>query len=292
MRRLLIIVLILIPVNIFSQISGIVMDKSAGYPVQNANIRIENEEIATTSDNEGKFTFRKDVFNKTLIVSAIGFTTERIVADKEFLRIELKTRVYQMIDFFITAERSKPEFVVGKYERDSVSDWYCSKAGPWMVARYFKYDTLYEQTPRVKELTLLTDSQSDTLTFSIRLLNADNNGKPGFPILKDDLIITALKGKRDLKVDLTEFQIGFSKNGFFVVAGSQIPESNKREINNKKKQKQLNSKRCEPCFGIVPGRKSTGYWTYKNGKWRNDRKINHDKSGKPMDIAIELTLTE
>jgi hypothetical protein len=135
MRLLFILILIFVPGKIFSQISGIVMDKSSGYPLQFATIRIENGNTVTTSDIEGKFSLRENVLDKILVISAIGFITERIVAGKEFLRIELKTKVYQMNEVFVTAERNRTGLVAGKYDKDSVTAWYCIRTSPWMVSR-------------------------------------------------------------------------------------------------------------------------------------------------------------
>ena len=135
MRLLLIAILFSVPANIFSQISGVVMDNSSGYPLQYAAIRIENGNTVTISDIEGKFTLREDVLDKTLVVSAIGFIPERIVAGKEFLRIELKTKVYQMNEVFVTAEKNRTGLVVDGYYKDSVSARECLWTSPWMVSR-------------------------------------------------------------------------------------------------------------------------------------------------------------
>jgi len=133
MKRILIAILIFIPANIISQISGIVIDKSSGYPLEYATIRVENENTGTLSDIKGKFTLKKNVLNKTLVISAIGFTTERVVARKEFMSIELKSRVYQLGEVFITAERKKAEFVIDRYKKDSAATWYSRKTGSPMV---------------------------------------------------------------------------------------------------------------------------------------------------------------
>jgi hypothetical protein len=134
MRSFIFSILIFIPGIIFSQISGIVMDKSSGYPLQYATVLVENEDFGTRSDIEGKFTIKEDIFNKTLVISAIGFITERIVASTKFLRIELKTKVYQMNDVFVTAVKNKSEVVTDSYYNDSVIGWYCSRKGLLMVA--------------------------------------------------------------------------------------------------------------------------------------------------------------
>ena len=127
-------ILIFMPGIIFSQISGIVMDKSSGYPLQYATVLVENEDFGTTSDFEGKFTLKEDLFNKTLVISAIGFITERVVANTRFLRIELKTKVYKMNDIFVTALKNKSEIPARRYHNDSIIDWYCSRKGLCIIA--------------------------------------------------------------------------------------------------------------------------------------------------------------
>jgi len=109
MRQLMIAILIFVPATVFSQVTGVVMDKSSGYPVQNAYIRVDNGKTWTLSGIYGKFALKEDVIGKTLIISAIGFTNEQITASKEFMIIDLKTKVYQMPDVFVTAEKGKTD---------------------------------------------------------------------------------------------------------------------------------------------------------------------------------------
>jgi hypothetical protein len=134
MRLFLISMLIFLPGIIFSQISGIVMDKSSGYPLQYATILVENENFVTTSDIEGKFKLATDIFNKTLIISAIGFITERVVAHSKFLRIELKTKVYRMNDISVTALRNKSGIPDRGYDGESILDWYWYRNGLCVIA--------------------------------------------------------------------------------------------------------------------------------------------------------------
>ena len=123
------ILLIFLPVNVFTQISGVVIDKSSGYPIQNANIRIENDNVATVSDIRGNFRFSQNVLNKTLVVSAIGFKSERVDADSNFMRIELKTKVFIMDEAIVVAEKLKPQNSVGKHVTDSMSYRNCYQPG-------------------------------------------------------------------------------------------------------------------------------------------------------------------
>ena len=130
-RLLISLVFIFLPGNVFTQISGVVIDKSSGYPIQYANIRIENDNVATASDIRGNFTLSQNVINKTLVVSAIGFISERVNADTSFMRIELKTKVFIMDEAIVVAEKSKAQDSADKHIRDSVAcrNWYQSGSG-------------------------------------------------------------------------------------------------------------------------------------------------------------------
>ncbi len=128
-KLLIIIILIFFPANVFTQISGVVIDKSSGYPIQYANIRIENDNVATVSDIRGNFRFSQNVLNETLVVSAIGFISERVDADSSFIRIELKTKVFIMDEAIVVAEKSNPQNSVDKHITDSVSYRNCCQSG-------------------------------------------------------------------------------------------------------------------------------------------------------------------
>jgi len=85
------------------------MDKSSGYPVRHATIRVEGLNKVFTADINGSFTLSEEALNKTFTISAIGFTPEYVVASRKFLRIDLKTKVYQLPDIFVTAEKGKTD---------------------------------------------------------------------------------------------------------------------------------------------------------------------------------------
>jgi hypothetical protein len=106
-----------------------VIDKSSGYPIQYANIRIENDNVATVSDIRGNFRFSQNVLNKTLVVSAIGFISERIDADSSFMRIELKTKVFTMDEAIVVADKITPQNSVDKHVTDSMSYRNCCQSG-------------------------------------------------------------------------------------------------------------------------------------------------------------------
>ena len=73
----------LVSICIYLQIKGIVLDKS-NKPIPYVNIWVENENIGTTSEENGSFSIHVEDQNKVLIFSALGFETKKVaVSDAE-----------------------------------------------------------------------------------------------------------------------------------------------------------------------------------------------------------------
>ena len=69
----LIILLLLISQFISAQVKGIVIDSISKKPISFVNIWVENENIGTTSEENGTFIINAAESNKNLIFSALGF---------------------------------------------------------------------------------------------------------------------------------------------------------------------------------------------------------------------------
>ena len=77
----LIIVLFLKTFWVSAQTQGIVKDSLTGKPISYVNIWVENENIATTSEEDGTF-FITVSGNKNLIFSALGYEKKTIKASQ------------------------------------------------------------------------------------------------------------------------------------------------------------------------------------------------------------------
>ncbi|WP_052201452.1 carboxypeptidase-like regulatory domain-containing protein [Flavobacterium psychrophilum] len=65
--------LFLVSFSITAQIKGVVKDSISGKPIPYVNIWVQNENIGTTSEENGEFTISSTDKNKNLIFSALGF---------------------------------------------------------------------------------------------------------------------------------------------------------------------------------------------------------------------------
>jgi hypothetical protein len=286
-------ILFLLPLQIFSQVRGIVVDKETGIPIEYANIWIENQDTGTTSDIDGKFQFKENAIGKKLIVSAIGYEKSVSLIEKEDEIIKLNPTTYEIGEVVIRPRKSSNEFVIDKYDKSSIHNYFSCGIYPWIVAKYFNFFSLYEQTPYLKQLKILVDSRVKA-SFNLRLINANENGEPTSDILNKNLIIKTGSGKRNIKVDLSEYNIQFPKRGFFVALEWLTIESNKSEFNysDPRTNKKISEIRYEPSFGTTNRNNGFFNWVYSNGNWRKTKIAPPQMVEKGGDLAIELTISD
>lgn len=107
MKQLTLIITILIPLNIFSQINGIVIDKKTEKSITFSNIWVENEFVGTTSDYNGNFNFHDSLVNRNIIVSAIGYETQNFLLADKFNRVLLVPKSYAIEEIVIKPVKKK-----------------------------------------------------------------------------------------------------------------------------------------------------------------------------------------
>ena len=70
-------------------VRGTVIDKKNGDPICFAIVSVDKNKAATTTDFEGKYSLKVSL-NDTLIISIAGMKTQKIIADKEQINIQLE----------------------------------------------------------------------------------------------------------------------------------------------------------------------------------------------------------
>lgn len=108
MKNLLLLFL-LSPTFLFSQITGVVSDKSTGQPIYGAKL-VTNQSARAISDFDGKFILEVNVFPVQVIVSAAGFVNDTIaVAQAGELKIAMEAEVQEVKTVVVTAGRRDQE---------------------------------------------------------------------------------------------------------------------------------------------------------------------------------------
>ena len=94
------ILFLLISFSLSAQVNGVVLDSISGKPIAYVNIWVENENIGTTSEENGVFSL--DIKEeKNIVFSALGYETKTIKYT-EIKEVYLKAIVYEMEEIVVS----------------------------------------------------------------------------------------------------------------------------------------------------------------------------------------------
>jgi hypothetical protein len=303
--------LLFLSISFFAQTKGVVVDES-GKPIPYVNIWVENENIGTTSEENGEFSIA-DTENKTLVFSAIGFETLKAKLN-ESGKIVLKSIAYQLDEVLIQKRIGKDQIEIGKYKKRNINLYYGTVTSqPTIMAKFIAATEDIKTQPFIDNITFLTLSQINKAKIKIRFYEVAPDGSPGLDYSDDIIIFTVKNGKQNNTLDLKDKNLIIPDKGLFIAFEWMIIEENKYtykytldEENNKvqgalpdsKKKVYKDGIQYEPSIGTIPSDSSTT-WQYIAGKWVS-RKI-HKKSNlrggldkydnKFGELAIKITLT-
>ncbi|SFW61241.1 carboxypeptidase-like regulatory domain-containing protein [Cellulophaga fucicola] len=296
MKKLPAIIVLLISNFCFSQLKSVIIDSETKEKIPYVNIWVENENIGTTSNENGEFELEIDD-TKIILFSAIGFETKKISSDSIKNILELKPLITELDEIIINSKKSSQELTIGEFKKSKINTYFACGKQPWISAKFFAYNEKYERTPYLKKLRILTNSDVKNSKFNIRLYGVNVNGEPENYIYNENIIGIAKKGKKTTEIDLSELNIEFPNKGFFVAIEWLIIEENKHEYNYTMEgsRKKLIGTSYEPAIGTVPTETNENSWRLNQGKWRkawkNNNKAMRKYRNKYNQLAIELTLT-
>ena len=302
--------LLLISLSFFAQTKGVVVDES-GKPIPFVNIWVENENIGTTSEENGEFSIT-DAENKILVFSAIGFETLKAKLN-ESGKVVLKSIVYQLEDVVIQKRTGKDQIEIGKFNKGDVKMFYGTGLQPTILAKFIASTEDIKTHPFIDKISFSTFSNINNAKIKVRFYEVAQDGSPGLDYSDDIIIVSVKNGKQNNKLDLKDKNIIIPDKGLFIAFEWMIIEDNKYtyeytldEENNKvqgglpdsnKKIYKDGLSYC-PLIGTIPSDSSTS-WHFLAGKWVS-RKI-HKKTenfkfedkydNKFGELAIKITLT-
>jgi hypothetical protein len=273
-----------------AQIKGMVLDKATGKPIPYAGIWLNNEDKGTTSEPDGTFQLKTpDPANKTLVVSAAGYENALVAAGPD-LRLLLNPSPPPVPKTAARRQLPSRKKVVGPFRRSDIKgNFYGNDGTPYVLARFYPYDSSYAHTPVLAAVTLYTWSKLPEATFQLRLFAARDNGEPGENLLPERVVVTVAKGQKLTTVDLSQYQLLMPAQGLFIGFEWLVVESNRREFSytrpgGKAKHKGIS---YEPDLGILHEGGSER-WMYIRGTWR---KSSDQKKQVNTKLPFELTLT-
>jgi hypothetical protein len=282
-------VLLLIGYFVSAQTKGVVIDES-GKPIPYVNIWVENENIGTTSEENGEFSIAASA-NKNLIFSILGFE-KRVLKALEASNVIMKAVSFQLDEVVVARHFETKKIEIGTIN-NSVLEAFDN--GPRIDVKFFPYEAAYKKTKFIKKVSILTDSRIDNATVKIHFYKADANGFPGEELLTKDYIVTIQKGVVRNGFDLTDLNLKMPKTGLFIGFEKLLISKNKLEktIVNSNTQKTSIQLIYYPL--VLYNYVERDYlFTFSGGKWsRQTSDKNEGTSGKikVYEPAINLVLT-
>lgn len=283
--------LFFVSISTFAQIKGVVKDSLSGQPIPYVNIWVENENIGTTSEENGEFKLPNLAQDKTLIFSALGFEKKKIKTVPTSV-VLLQPTDYQLDEVMVIKSLGTKQREIGQTENAFLQAF---DNGPRIDTKFFPYQISYQKTKYIKQIVIKTDNLIEKATFKIHLYGVDSKGFPGEEILRKDLLVSVKKGTSTTKIDILKNQLKMPKNGIFVGVEKLIIDSNKHE----KVFTNTNTKATETKISYQPfvlyNRVDRDFlYVFSGGKWnRIDKQDNQDSLGRMMiyEPAIRLILT-
>ncbi len=281
--------LLFLSISFFAQTKGVVVDES-GKPIPYVNIWVENENIGTTSEENGEFSISASA-NKNLIFSILGFD-KRIIKASEVANVLLKATSFQLDEVVIARRFETRKLEIGQINN---SPFEAFDNGPRIDVKFFPYSDSYKKTKFIKKVSILTDSRIDNATVKIHFYKVDSNGFPSDELLTKDFIVTLEKGVVRNGFDLTDLNLKMPKTGIFIGFEKLIIAKNKLEktIVNSNTGKETFQILYYP-FVLYNYVERDFLFTFSVGKWSrqtNEKTIGSSDKIKMYEPAINLVLT-
>ncbi len=268
----------LIPLFLSAQTKGVVKDSISGQAIPFVSVWSENQNIGTTSEEDGSFAINTNENSKKLIFSAIGFE-KKTVSLSAAKTVLLKPTDIQLDEVVISKSIGTRQVEIGK-----TSNTICQAFdnGPRIDVKYFPYQASYSKTKYIKNVTIYADSRIENATIRVHIYSVDANGFPDKELLTKNMIVPVRKGTVTNLYDLSDYNLKMPKNGIFVGFEKLLIEKNKLEKTKTDPVSGKTSVQTTYYPLVLYNRVERDFlYTYSGGKWnRQAPENNNGTSGK------------
>lgn len=261
----------LLTISLSAQVKGVVKDSISGKPIPYVNIWVENENIGTTSEEDGSFSIdlKED---KKLVFSSMGYNVKTI-SSKNIEPVLLVQKIYEMPEIVVSAPKRTEEIEIGNYQ----SYGFRWGVGNINSAVYFESTEEIQNHPFLKEIKFHTKSEIQNAKIRVNFLRVNSDNSPGESLLDEEIIVEVKKGNNKNIIDFSKYNFKFPKNGFFISFEKIDIEENKHyyEVNYKDQngnKKILKGMSIEPDLCFVPEEKDIVWESSIYGKWKKSNK--------------------
>ena len=224
-----------------STFTGSVVNKNTNSVVPYATIGLVNENVGVSADENGYFILnsRRSKINDTVIVSSVGFITQRIAVTNNLdsnLRIQLVEKTPTLDEVFMIPNYKWTKTALNDFS-DCGNHFITSSGYLQQLAQHFVSPKGNSRLTKVK-ICRLTGSIFNPLRTMLRIRVYDIDtltGGPGKDLC--DKIIEIKSKNNSIDVDVEEYKITFPNKDFFVaVEWLKIP------YNEQKMEHKINGK--------------------------------------------------
>ena len=206
-----------------AQTKGVIVDEN-NQPISYVNIWVENENIGTTSEENGLFSINA-TGNKILIFSALGYNKKTVKA-LEAEKVVLTVNENKIEEVVLVKKYETKEIEIGKVKNETYQAF---DNGPRIDAKFFPYNIKYKKTKYIKKVSILTDNEIEDATIKIHFYSVNANGFPGEEMLNKDFLVSVKKGVKKTFFDISDLNLRMPKTGIFVAYEKLIIDKNKLE---------------------------------------------------------------
>ncbi len=274
----------------FSQTATIINSQTKE-KIPYVNIWLTNKKVGTSANFEGEFSIKAEKTD-TLVFSAIGFETKYLQYGKIRNIVELNPIEINLEEVVV---KNNKELHIGKIPQLNTDCYYDSNGSPYIIAKFFEYKEEYAQTPLLKTIKIASSSKVRNAKFNLRLYSANDKGEPDKFLYNKNILCKAKKGKHITSIDLSDLNIKFPKNGFFIAVEYLIIKHNRYKFTYIKGDNLYKEFRYSPNFWLIPTENNKKTWEFYSGKWHNDKNKTKWKiknfQNKYRTLAAELILT-
>ena len=279
---------------------GVIFGQSTNQPIPYVNLTILESNVGTSSNEDGSFQLlieEKDV-SKKVHLSSLGYK-DSIIPVEQLLRenkIYLAPKSEELDEVIISSIKSTKIKVVNEINENDLCAGYSSDSDkPWMLALYFPYKEIYEETEFLKEVKFYFGNfKNKKCKFRLRIFSLDENGMPGQDLLLEEVIVNLKNKQKDIVVEIEKFNIPFPKIGMYVALEWLYVPYNEQKVTyclDKKCKSKKEGIRNLPIFSATcEDEYKNKVVAFSSGKWIIGSSTKHN-SDKKLIPAISLTLS-
>lgn len=269
-----------------AQISGVVKDSLSGEPIPYVNIWLENENIGTNSEIDGKFSLAVTSSQK-IVFSALGFETRTVFATET--RIVLLTpKVYDLQEVILEKRKSTSEINIGDFSGIDLNSGVTNvgQENVHILGKFIKTNEKIRKHPFLKSFEFKTRSKVKDALLRIRIFEVDSEGNPIGDLAEEEILLSIKKGTKLNTVDVSNYNIKIPEGGIIIGFEYLKLEQNKFEFNYTIQGENGRNRGMtyEPSIlGFFPG-------GYNLAVLNKDGSLKREQYGN-VEIALKLNLT-